>query len=343
MNLHPGQSAPNSERRAGFTLIELLVVIAIISILAAILFPVYASARRKGYQTVAASNMRQIGTAVVMYNQDYDEKFPRTQESLGPGEPGFISYWSAHYYQNSLNPYITMGEGGVNSQGQAQNKWSVWFDPADLEKDQPAMWGSFCNNGLVTGTTRQLSQITAPGNTIISTLRTNNWEHFVDWAAGYEQATPDCAADNIPLPLPVSNPDDPFWQSNFFDICLNPWGANEDSATGPTDPFYWKYGKAVPPADLFPNAPHTDATDLSYWSNGIDGRYFGDIPCSSFGPTPPTQFPNGQLYLFVDGHVAFMPFADTYQGVNNNMWSVDQNTQLPLCWQNGGAGCTAVQ
>lgn len=328
---------------SAFTLIELLVVVAIIAIIAAMLFPVFASARRKAYQTVGASNLRQIGTAVTMYNQDNDEMFPRTQESLGPGEPGFINYWSAHYYQACLNVYITMGKGGVNSAGQPGDKESVWFEPADSEKNQPAMWGSFCNNGLVTGTTRSLSQITSPGNTILSTLRTSSWEYFVDWAEGYEQPTPDCAADGIPNPLPVNNPNDPFWQSNFFDICLNPWGANEDGATETTDPFYWPNGKATPPADLFPNAPHNDATDRSYWSNGIDGRYFGSIPCSPYGQTPNMQYPNGQLYLFCDGHAAFMPFAQTYQGVNKNMWSTDQDTELPSCWQTGGGGCTAVQ
>src|SRR5438128_4690943 len=59
--------------RAGFTLIELLVVIAIIAILAAILFPVFAQARAKARQTSCLSNMKQIGTALYMYLQDYDE------------------------------------------------------------------------------------------------------------------------------------------------------------------------------------------------------------------------------------------------------------------------------
>ena len=62
--------------RRGFTLIELLVVIAIIAILAAILFPVFAQAREKARMTACLSNMKQIGTSLMMYVQDYDETFP---------------------------------------------------------------------------------------------------------------------------------------------------------------------------------------------------------------------------------------------------------------------------
>jgi len=60
----------------GFTLIELLVVIAIIAILAAILFPVFAQARAAARKTTCLSNTKQVGLAVLMYVQDYDESFP---------------------------------------------------------------------------------------------------------------------------------------------------------------------------------------------------------------------------------------------------------------------------
>ena len=60
----------------GFTLIELLVVIAIISIIAAIIFPVFAEIREKARQTSCTSNMKQVGLGLIQYRQDNDEAMP---------------------------------------------------------------------------------------------------------------------------------------------------------------------------------------------------------------------------------------------------------------------------
>lgn len=63
-------------KRAGFTLIELLVVIAIVAVVAAILFPVFATVRERGRRTVCQSNLKQIGVAMQQYVQDNGEVYP---------------------------------------------------------------------------------------------------------------------------------------------------------------------------------------------------------------------------------------------------------------------------
>ena len=82
--------------RRGFTLIELLVVIAIIAILAAILFPVFARAREKARQITCASNLKQMGLAFFMYNQDYDETFVTNPEWKTKVQP-YIKTFAINY------------------------------------------------------------------------------------------------------------------------------------------------------------------------------------------------------------------------------------------------------
>jgi len=89
------------KQKSGFTLIELLVVIAIIAILAAILFPVFSRAREQARKTACLSNLKQIGEALMMYLQDWDETFPYATSCNAPGVGGINDQ-----PPGKLHPYI---------------------------------------------------------------------------------------------------------------------------------------------------------------------------------------------------------------------------------------------
>jgi prepilin-type N-terminal cleavage/methylation domain-containing protein/prepilin-type processing-associated H-X9-DG protein len=68
-----------SKWRDGFTLIELLLVIALITILAAVLFPVFAQMRDTACRCRCLSHLRQLAIAHQLYVQDYDQTLPPSQ------------------------------------------------------------------------------------------------------------------------------------------------------------------------------------------------------------------------------------------------------------------------
>src|SRR5712692_6221724 len=125
-------------RNRGFTLIELLVVIAIIAILAAILFPVFAQARSAARKASGISNAKQVGLAILMYNQDYDEQFPRagwdcqTHADDASIPVGLENGCGATNWQNAVAPYHKNGGVFVSPGDASRPNWD-WGAGADFQ------------------------------------------------------------------------------------------------------------------------------------------------------------------------------------------------------------------
>ena len=85
-----------------FTLTELLVVIGILAVLAAILLPVFFSARAKARTAACAANLRQIGNGLQNYLQDYDGTYPPFSEAVFVGN---VSRDNAVTWRDLLMPY----------------------------------------------------------------------------------------------------------------------------------------------------------------------------------------------------------------------------------------------
>jgi prepilin-type N-terminal cleavage/methylation domain-containing protein/prepilin-type processing-associated H-X9-DG protein len=85
------------KRRDAFTLIELLVVIAIIALLVSILMPSLQKAKEMAKDIVCMSNQRNVGVAIFLYCQDYDDMLPYTRgyttDMDGDGKPELEHGW----------------------------------------------------------------------------------------------------------------------------------------------------------------------------------------------------------------------------------------------------------
>ncbi len=81
-----------------FTLVETLVVVSVIALLVGVLLPALGAARAASWRAASMSNQRQLGTALMLYAADHDDRVP-LGHSLGPGEG-----WKQYNYLLRTNP-----------------------------------------------------------------------------------------------------------------------------------------------------------------------------------------------------------------------------------------------
>ena len=160
------QTRQSRPKNSAFTLIELLVVIAIIAILAAILFPVFAQAREKARTISCLSNMKQMGLALNMYAQDYDEGLPTWASwavalaiPSGSGFPSPTNPAQEQYWDFMILPYVKSGTPPV---GIVPLTGGVWKCPSS---EQPPTLRSYSYNQCLAWDSRPTSVrgATSPG------------------------------------------------------------------------------------------------------------------------------------------------------------------------------------
>lgn len=157
------------QRSRAFTLIELLVVIAIIAILAAILFPVFAQAKAAAKKAASLSQLKQTGTAIIMYAADVDDTGPtgtvpnlsnpavqawRPGDAASQNPAGWFNYPGAQdeynlVWNNTIQPYVKnldlLNAPGTNPVNITSAPWPTGYN-TQLKK--PGL-SNFTYNGLL--------------------------------------------------------------------------------------------------------------------------------------------------------------------------------------------------
>lgn len=156
--------------KRGFTLIELLVVIAIIAILAAILFPVFTSAKQSARNAQCASNLRQIGLAMSRYADDNNGRLCTYYDANSN-----VTWWSAVYrYSKSSKIWACPSAKPNIGWGYGYNYWYLDFAYVSSVRS-PSKMVLVCDAGADTkGIDYGWSQLAVVPPSVFSTYA-NSW------------------------------------------------------------------------------------------------------------------------------------------------------------------------
>ena len=156
-------TTPHPNPATGFTLIELLVVIAIIAILAGLLLPALAKAKDKATSISCMNNVKQMGLALILYEQDTGE-VPRCWPPFEPKYKDDKGNWHLNIWYRVIQPYLGRE---VKKMG-----YGVFICPATSKREKLNNWKDVYNyamNSKFQGNrTYKMSEIQSPSGTIFS-------------------------------------------------------------------------------------------------------------------------------------------------------------------------------
>ena len=248
--------------RKGFTLIELLVVIAIIAILAAILFPVFAQAREKARAITCISNLKQLATGTMMYEQDYDERIINEHVNLsdadvGKAKSGDVRDW-VRFWPERVQPYVKNYNVTVCPDAPTDGG-PFW--PNDPENHR--VGGTLCINDMMSGwdgDDPKMAALDAPAFSV----------QFADTAAVYATGTSGGwqAWDGGNKGYKAYDVDPDNTKGNFTQMSAGEMFFNEDRASweGANDGYYLAYPRHAGMCNVAFFDGHAKSVKLSqYW------------------------------------------------------------------------------
>ena len=275
--------SPASRWINGFTLIELLIVIAIIAILAAILFPVFATAREKARQTTCSSNLKQLGLAMVQYTQDYDECPPN----------GSSKTWSVWGWAGQIYPYVKSKAAYVCPDDLTPGASVSYLYNRNIQNE---------NGSIIQGTTGfgtyPLSRYGSTARTVILCEITGS--------AGYDVSD--------------QNPHDV--QSDFYSTWQE-GGYSPDGYGGigaPADPDGLTYGTTSVPCNQSTNeaTPICPSGFTIKYATGYPSDYESGWSTAILFTGPTGRHSGGSNYLMMDGHVKWLMGSQVSAGYNDS-------------------------